>query len=68
MPFMSFSALPAQLLSEALTALDAATADLDLVAVIASDPALAVDAVVLAEALAAEAHALETVIARRIGR
>jgi len=68
MQFMSFSALPAQLLSEALTALDAATADLDLVAVIASDPALAVDAVVPAVALAAEAHALETVIARRVGR
>jgi hypothetical protein len=64
---MTCNMLTALLLFGALAAIDAATADLDLVALIDVDAALAVDAAVLADALAAEADALRAVIARRIG-
>jgi hypothetical protein len=57
----------AYLLLAALTAIDAAAADLDLVAATEFDSALAVDAAVLADALAAEAQALEVLLARRLG-
>jgi hypothetical protein len=63
---MTSSLLSAHLLFSALEALDAAAADLDLVAVIEYDSALATDAAVIAGALEAEADALETLIVRRV--
>jgi hypothetical protein len=50
----------------AAAALESAAADLDLLAALTQDPALATDALVWADAIDAESEALAAVLARRV--
>jgi hypothetical protein len=64
---MTSADLDLHLLFCAAESLDAATADLALLADLADEPALLTDALVLLDALDREAAALATVIVRRSG-
>jgi hypothetical protein len=62
------SCLPClQLLVRARAALESAAVDLDLVAALAREAALATDALILADAIDAELAAVNAVITRQVG-